>query len=231
MRPIALLLASATLFAQSFEVASVKPAAASAGQPSMSEDGAQFVYSGVPLIVLVMRAYRVKYRQIVGPEWLGTERYDVVAKLPEGVSKDEIPRMLQSLLTERFRMAVHTESKMLPGYALTVGKSGSRMRRADSGQGARRMKGPKGLEIRGNTTMAKLADVLADALDCPVADMTGLNGFFEIDLNWTPDENPAVSGPSIASAVQEDLGLKLEPRKYPSEFVIIDRVEKVPTRN
>ena len=74
------------------------------------------------------------------------------------------------------------------------------------------------------------SDVLADALDCPVTDRTGLNGFFEIDLNWTPAENPAVSGPSIASAVQEDLGLKLEPAKGPGEFLVIDHVER-PSEN
>ena len=148
-----------------------------------------------------------------------------------GASKEQIPRMLQSLLAERFRLTIHTETKMAPGYALTVDKSRPRMKNADSEDGARRMKGPNGLEIKGKTTMAKLADVLADALDCPVADTTGLSGFFEFDLNWTPDESPAVSGPSIASAVEEELGLKLEPRKSPSDSLTIDHVEKIPAKN
>jgi uncharacterized protein (TIGR03435 family) len=58
-----------------------------------------------------------------------------------------------------------------------------------------------------------------------------LPGLFEFDLNWTPDENPAVSGPSIASALKEELGLKLEPRKFPSDSLTIDHVERIPTKN
>jgi uncharacterized protein (TIGR03435 family) len=66
--------------------------------------------------------------------------------------------------------------------------------------------------------LTKLADVLADSLDCPVVDMTALEGVFESDVNWSPDENPSVSAPSISAAVQEELGLKLEPRKYPARL-------------
>ena len=209
----------------------MKLAAPSTAAPAMTEDGALLNYTNVPLIVLVMRAYRVKYRQVVGPEWQGSERYDVAARLPEDAGKDHIRRMLQALLTDRFRMAVHTETKMVPGFALAMGKGALRMKTAEGGDGARRMKGPKGLEIKGNTTMAKLADVLSDALDCPVVDSTGLSGFSAVDLNWTPDENPAMRGPSIMSAAQEELGLKLEARKYPYDFLVIDRAEKLPTKN
>ncbi len=233
--PLAILLTVPVLAGQSFEVASVKPAAPSATQSAMSEDGAQFSYTNVALIALVMRAYHVKYRQIVGPERLAAEHYDVVAKLPDNAAREQIPQMLQRLLTERFGLAVHSATKMVPGYALVVGKSGPRMKTAASGDGARRMKSPKGLEIKGKTTMAKLADVLADSLDCPVVDMTELAGSFEVDLNWTPDENAAqaagINGPSISSAVQEELGLRLEPRKYPYELLVIDHAEKIPTRN
>lgn len=93
------------------------------------------------------------------------------------------------------------------------------------------MKGSKGLEIKGNTTMAALAGVLADALDCRVVDMTALTGAYQVDLNWTPDENPAVSDPVLAGALQAELGLKLEPRKYPVEYLIVDHAERVPLKN
>ena len=219
------------LDAQSFEVASVKAAARNAEPPAFSEDGAQLSYSKVTLITLLMRAYGLKYRQIVGPEWLSAERYDVMAKLPESATKDQIPRMLQSLLEDRFSLAVHRESRLENGYALTVAKSGPKMKPAPASEGARRMKGPKGLEIKGNATMPALAGALADALDCPVVDGTALSGAYQVDLNWTPGENPAVSEPALASALQAELGLKLETRKYPVEYLIVDHAEKVPLRN
>jgi uncharacterized protein (TIGR03435 family) len=229
--PFAALCAATAVFAQSFEVASVKLSAQPAGAPSMREDGAQFAYTNVPLMMLLMRAYGVKYRQIEGPEWLAGARYDVIAKLPEGASRDQVPKMLRALLAERFRLAVHLDSRTVRGYALTRGKDALRMKTAEGGDGAHRMKTPMGIEIKGNTTMAKLAELLADALDCPVVDETALPGSFAVDLNWAPEENPGVSGPAVASAVQEELGLKLEARKYPGDFLAIDRVERIPTGN
>ena len=143
--------------------------------------------------------------------------------------------MLQTLLADRFHLVAHIDTRMVSGYALTVGKSGPRMKTAPSVDGARRMKGPKGLEIKGDATMAKLADVLADSLDCPVVDLTALNGIFQVDLNWAPDENPGqspgIGAPSISSAIQEDLGLKLEPRKYSLDLLVIDRAARLPAGN
>ncbi len=220
-------------------------------QFTMSEDAGRISYTNVALMIVVMRAYHLKYRQIEGPEWLGTEHYDIAAKMPDGATKDEVPPLLQALLAERFKLTAHTEAKMMPGYALIPGKSGPKMKPAGAEEGVRRSPGPKGPQIKGKTAMAKLADVLSDSLDRPVVDMTGLNGFFEVELSWAPEQsakiepsgsgqpaandvppvNEASSGPSIFTALQEELGLKLEPRKTPLNFLVIDHAEKLPTAN
>jgi uncharacterized protein (TIGR03435 family) len=232
-----------------FEVASVKHSPSnSEGQLIMSEDAGRINYSNVALIVIVMRAYHTKHRQIVGPEWLSTERFDIVAKLSDGATKEDIPQMFQALLAERFKLTIHTEARMMPGYALKIAKGGPKMNSAGADEGMRRSLGPKGPQIKGKSTMAKLADVLSDSLDSPVVNMTGLNGYFKVALGWAAEEGAKMSpgqpatnggpatfevpgGPSIFTALQEDLGLKLEPGKTPLNFLIIDHVDKIPTAN
>ncbi len=133
------LLASVGLLAQqqgalSFEVASIKP---SAPQPmgmmrmNMSTDGGMARYTGVPLRDLIRTAYRVKDFQLEGPEWMGSERFDIVAKLPDGAKEDQIPEMLQSLLAERFKLTLHRDMKEHAIYALVVGKMGAKLKPAE----------------------------------------------------------------------------------------------------
>ena len=105
----------------------MKVAAANSEQPALTEDAAQLSYANVTLMTLLMRAYGLKYRQISVPAWLAGDHYDVKAKLPESTTKDQIPRMLQSLLAERFGLKIHRESRAESGYALTIAKGGPRM--------------------------------------------------------------------------------------------------------
>ena len=128
----AAVLAAWRLFGQTapppaFEVASIKPAAPQ--QPgrmmvAMGGDPGRVNYTNVSLRNVLMRAYDVRSYQITGPSWLDTERYDIVAKVPEGVPKEQIPAMLQNLLAERFQMTIHRETKEQSVYALVVGKNG-----------------------------------------------------------------------------------------------------------
>lgn len=131
------LFASVTLMAQqtlSFEVASIKP---SAPQPmgnirmSINTDGGMARYNGIPLRDLIRLAYRVKDFQLEGPDWMGGERFDIVAKLPEGAKEDQIPEMLQSLLAERFKLTLHRDNKEHAIYALIVGKNGPQLKAAE----------------------------------------------------------------------------------------------------
>ena len=119
--------------APTFEASSVKPAAldqkgsGTRGGPGTADPG-QATFTAVTLSSVLMTAWDVKPYQIQGPGWLDTEKYDIVAKIPAGTSKEQFRLMLQNLLAERFRMALHHESKQFPGYELTVGKNGSKLK-------------------------------------------------------------------------------------------------------
>lgn len=123
-------LAQVANLSPTFEVASVKPAPPSTGgfRSMMGGDSGRLNYSNVSLKDIIAQAYQVKDYQISGPDWLGSERFDIVAKLPPGTPKDQIPLMLQSLLAERFKLQLHREKKDLPGYALVVDKKGSKLK-------------------------------------------------------------------------------------------------------
>jgi uncharacterized protein (TIGR03435 family) len=137
---LSLVLAASAVCAQTpapaFEVASIKPATLpTAAQVTsgklhigMAIDGARVDIGNLPLAELIRIAYRVKPYQISGPDWMGAERFDVLAKIPEGVSREQVPEMLQALLAERFRMTVHRENKEHAMYALVVGKNGPKLK-------------------------------------------------------------------------------------------------------
>jgi uncharacterized protein (TIGR03435 family) len=122
-----------------FEVATVK----AAPQPTpdlfrsgkihigMTVDGARVDVGGMPLTALLTQAFRVKAFQVVAPDWARESRWDILAKLPDGDSKDQIPEMLQALLAERFKLAVHSENKELPVYALVVAKGGPKLKASE----------------------------------------------------------------------------------------------------
>lgn len=123
-----------------FEVASIKPAA----QPTpelfrsgkihigMTVDGARVDIGGMPLTTLIQQAYRVKLFQVVAADWMRESRWDILAKLPDGGSKEQIPEMLQALLADRFKLAIHRDKKELPVYALIVGKNGPKLTEASA---------------------------------------------------------------------------------------------------
>ena len=127
-----------------FEVASVKPAApldraqivAGKIHLGMNVDGARVDIGNMPLAELIRTAYRVKPYQIAGPDWMKTERFDILAKLPDGTSQDQVPDMLQKLLAERFQLAIHRESKEQPVYALVVGRNGLKLKESPPEAGA-----------------------------------------------------------------------------------------------
>ena len=247
--------ASSGLFGQSaaapsFEVVSVKPAPPPTGnnlRVTMGGDAGRVNFSNVTLKSVMTRAYGVKPHQISGPAWLDSERYDIVATIPAGAPREQIPTMLQTLLADRFKLAVHREQKVMPVYALVVGKNGPKLHAADAEARLGISMGPTGRQLNGKVSLSRLADALSNWMDRPVLDMTEIKGIYDIDLEWTPDEGqsaprlapageagrPEARGdsPSIFTAVQEKLGLKLEGRKSPAEIIVVDHAEKAPTEN
>jgi len=260
--------ASCTAFGQSFEVASIKPAAPPTDgrlMVRMGGDAGRVSYVNVSLTNIIMNAFKVKEHQISGPNWLNTERFDVSAKLPAGAARDQVPAMLQNLLTERFKLTLHREPKVLPAYALVLAKTGLKLQPAEvvenaapgqpGGPGMKMMMGPRGRHLAGRITLQQLADSLSNWLDRPVVNMTDTKGVYDVDLEWSGDEGPrsilgmrgpgggpeggprpeihdeSADAPSIFTALQEKLGLKLDSTKAPVDILIIDHVEKVPTEN
>jgi uncharacterized protein (TIGR03435 family) len=283
-----------------FEVASVKPSPPPTGNGIMRRigqpDPGMVNYGDFTLKMLISKAYGVKDFQVSGPDWLGSLGYDVVAKVPAGVPAEQVPLMLQALLAERFKLALHRESKTIDVYALVVGKGGPKLKESDPaelaadpgrglsrtlgdgppppprpgagpgrglppGPGMRMLVSPDGSRrISGRMTIAQLTDAMSFFMDRPVVDLTGLNGTYDIDMTFMPDERDQMqsrlgtavvmaqppggasdarppdgvsdsTAGSIFSAVQEKLGLKLDPRKSAAEILVIDQAEKVPMEN
>jgi len=312
-----------------FEVATVKPATplnpgdgkrmiriGVQGGPGTSDPG-QISYSFMSMRNLLMQAFNLRSYQIQGPSWLDSERFEIVARVPAGATKDDVRVMLQNLLKERFQLASHRDRKEQSIYALVVGKNGPKLKVSqdqsdpaaapptppgpgpvaapdapppgppDPGRikigkdgmpelppGVRRpgivmmaMMSPAGMRVKMNAergTMAQLADSLSNQLDRPVVDMTALPQRYDFTLDFAPDPSvmaskmgammgpmpgpmpggmppppggdaavhpPETDAAPIFAAIQDQLGLKLEPKKAPADLLVIDKVEKTPTEN
>ncbi len=222
---------------QGFEVASIKPDNSEDRAASMQSTppGGRFVALNVSPMQLVMRAFGVVAAQIEGPEWLNADRYDVNAKADTSkeLGSDEVRPMLRKLLEERFALKYHRETKTLPVYSLTVAKTGLKMAEHTAQDGPstqfRNQAGKLILSARKQST-AHLTLLLGQRLDRSVIDNTGLTGEYDLQLEWAADQAADSSLPSIFTALQEQLGLRLEATKGPVEVIVIDHVER-PTEN
>jgi uncharacterized protein (TIGR03435 family) len=211
-----------------FEVASVRPNMSGSHSSRFSSGKGGLNTSNVSLRDFVRWAYGVKDYQVTAPDWLATQRFDIAAKAEASVPNDQLMAMLQALLVERFKLVVHRETKERTVYSLVVGKNGPKLHEVDAGPG--RTTDGRGSLSGQKMSMSQLADSLSKSMTLPVLNMTGIKGAFDIELKWAPDEDSA-NGPSIFTAVQEQLGLKLEPRKGPMEIIVVDHAERVPTEN
>ena len=182
------------------------------------------------------------------PEWARHERYDVTAKVDAADLPafrnviDPVQRapMLQKILVDRFHLKFHYETKELPVYALVIGKDGIRMTEIQPAIGPNGMKDAgrrhvgRGLIQSFGQPMKPLVNQLTIELRRVVVDRTGLKGFYNFTLRWAPDDGAPpegdVAAPSIFTAVQEQLGLKLEPVKAPVQVLVIDNLER-PSEN
>jgi uncharacterized protein (TIGR03435 family) len=156
----------------------------------MGGDPGMVDYKNVSLRSVIATAYEMKEYQISGPDWLDTERFDIVAKTPPNTPKGQIPLMLQNLLAERFKLIAHREQKVMPVYAMVVGKNGFKLKPVE-GEPDGRMRmtiSPRGRQMSGPTTLTALAGGLSQMMDRPVVDLTELKGTYNIDLEWVPDE-------------------------------------------
>lgn len=223
-----------------FEIVSVKPDGPSDKPGSMHVEPGRLNLDEVTVRMIIQQAYAISgYRLYGGPSWLDSVRYSVAAKAADnagGPTLDQMRPMLQTLLKDRFLLAVHREEKELPLYRLVVSRNGPRLREsAVSGAPQSRMGTGQITDEKAN--MDTLASQLGQQLGRFVSNQTGLRGDFNFHVEWAPDPGqnqggesdtppPAgVDGPSIFTALQ-DLGLKLESGKGPVEVLVIDHVEK-----
>jgi uncharacterized protein (TIGR03435 family) len=236
--------------APAFEVAAIKPNASNDHRMSIQMGGGgEIIMSNFTLRRLIMFAYDVKGYSLSGPDFMDTVSFDVNAKPPANSARDQIKPMMQALLAERFKLQIHRETKTLTGYALLIAKGGLKIKQVQASDGpdggGQQMRMGIGQLTAQKIDMKALADLLANQMDRPVVDMTYLKGLYDIKLEYTPEQrggmNPApegverpapdAAGPSIYTALQEQLGLRVESQKVPVEVVIVDKVEKVPTEN
>jgi len=251
--------------AQTFEALSVKPAESGTGQlstkggPGTSDPG-RIDYRNIMLKRVLLRAYDMKNYQIVGPDWLDTLRFDVLATLPGSATNEQFQAMLRDLLATRFKMAAHRETREMPIYKLVLAKGGAKIQPDGASQtqeeqlaSIRPVDGrdgfpvlslaAPGLVIEGRNgrvrvtaraaTMAKFADVLSGQTGRAVVDSTGLAGSYNFVLYYAADD-PGAAGSAentIFGALPEQLGLRLEAHKGPVDLLVIDHIEKVPSGN
>ncbi len=231
-----------------FEVASIKPTPATRsgdqyGTYFRSLPGGRFTAENVSLRTLIMVAYRVESNQISAGNWLKSDdRYDIEAKADDndpqfknaqaagpGAMQGLRNLMLQQLLAGRFKLAVHSETKQASGYALVVARGGAKVKEpTEARPGYGSISVARGRLIGQRAPLSMLAAQLTRVLRQTVADETGIDGGVDFKLEWTPDDTPPdlASGPSIFTALQDQLGLRLEARKEGTEVIVIDHAEK-----
>ena len=234
-----------------FDVASVK-------QNKLSTDGRSHIYStpdsgnfrtvNVSIKTLLQTAYSLPETQIFGvPGALGSATFDIEAKVDSAFDekmkslnaeerKTQKELLLRALLADRFKLACHRETRELPIYALVVAKGGSKL--TTSKANGVTTNASYGKLVAQGITVDGFARELAKRVGRPVSNQTNIEGRFDVTLLWTPDEGPAMLNgasipdppPSIYTAIQEQLGLKLDPQKGPVEVLVVDHVE-MPTAN
>ena len=229
---------------RAFEVASVKVNRTGSTSTSMRTAHGRLTATNVSPLVLIRKGFGVQDFQISGgPAWLSTDRYDVSAKTSDAAAKvvkdEELWSFLQPMLVDRFRLKFHRETKQLPVYALVVVKT-KMLTPNTSGETPMlrmRINGTKaGLEAR-NVPLSRLAESLSEYTTRKILDRTDLGGGFDFKLEWARDvsgegmmdtmrEDLGMTGPSLFTALKEQLGLQLKPAKGPVETIVIDGAER-----
>jgi uncharacterized protein (TIGR03435 family) len=235
-----------------FEVATIKPTKPDEQRKLITVQGQKLVTVNVSVSDLLKFAYGLNEKQIISaPAWLATDKYDINAKPDaEGMPSDkQIKSMVRKLIAERCKLTFHNEKKELAVYVLSVSKGGPKLNKSQGDPN-----GLPGLFFRGrlgdlgvtNATMDDFTTLILQGavLDRPVLNQTGITGRWDFTLNWTPDDSqfngmgakipPPKDGenqpPALFTAIQEQIGLKLDATKAPADVMVIDRVEK-PSEN
>jgi uncharacterized protein (TIGR03435 family) len=241
--------------APAFEVASVRVSQAQGGGGMHDfgrRDSVQVAPDGVTMRNVSMKgctkwAFHVMDYQVTGPDWINSQRYDIVAKASGAVDEDRLRLMMQTLLSERFKMATHRQTKEMQAYLLQVGKTGIKFKetQADGEMDIKPDQARMSVSVQ-RAGVSQLIDILSNIFRAPVIDQTELKGRYDVTLNLAKymadfaaahgtggggGEAPPDPQAIILRGLQEELGLKMEPKRMPIDLVVIDRAEKVPAEN
>jgi uncharacterized protein (TIGR03435 family) len=239
------LVPATTADAPKFEVASIRLIPAKdvvpiAGSPLSPSGAGLFTMREVTLEFAIEWAFKVDAMQLVGrTEWLNTQFYEITAKSEgdTGLSYDQLRPLVQQLIEERFHLTYHLETKQHKGYTLVVAREGPKLTPTKGAAGNGYIMNDR---IRAaNLPVKGLASMLTRVLNEPVVDQTGIKGNCDVQLDFAPvngEEPQLLNGaapdlPSIFTAVEEQLGLKLVSQEVPLQMFVIDHVERVPTAN
>ncbi len=209
-----------------FEVASVRPSQPGVdGTAILCESGRFTVYHNT-LKSLIQLAWRVRDVQVTGgPGWIDSDQFYIAAKGDPAATDNQCGAMVQALLMDRSKLTLQRETRQLPVYGLVVDPKGPKFHASAASARPDMTGGPGQLKATKIST-GILAQSLSRQLDRPVLDLTGLTGRYDFALEWTPEGDTAGAGPSIFTAMQEQLGLRLETKTGPVETLVIEHVEK-----
>ena len=221
-----------------FDAASVKANTSGLNDSSIEQSVSRVTVRNETLRGIVFFAYGLAWGRdyaLSGPAWLDAEKFDIVATFPAATSRDSVQEMMRTLLSERFGLKTHRENRKLESYVLLVDKHGAKLQANTDGAEGAFIWGEDHLTCRA-ITVAGLASRLSGPvfkLSRPVVDMTGIKGAYDFTLKWSSDAALAdgQTSPSIFTALQEQLGLRLEARKTAFSIVVIDHMDRVPTGN
>jgi len=209
------------------------------------QTGGRYLAENITLRNLIVNAYDIRDFQISGGSaWIGSDRWDISAKPetdvpPNAEGNRKLQAMIRNLLAERFRLSVHTETKEMPIYALIVGKSGPKLQPSSEGANAASMSMGKGQLKITKGSLQMLSQTIASIVGRTVIDETGITGDYDFKLEFAPEQVTILKpgdasekqlaetdNPTIFTALQQQLDLRLESKKGPVKILVIDRAEK-----
>jgi uncharacterized protein (TIGR03435 family) len=216
----------------SFEVVSIRPVPPDSMGLISEPRGTEFRAQAMELSVLVQMTFGINPNQMVIPDWAHSVKFDIAAKTGSSVplTYEQMKPLMQKMMAERFGMTYHRETREVQGYDMVPAKDGLKLTPAKPGSSKGGGGGPGVIDMP-NTTMKSFAGMLTAKLKRPVNDKTGAPADYEVKLRFAPDNDAESSLPSIFTALQEEMGIKLKPAKVPVEMVVIDHLDKAPTDN
>lgn len=238
---LALISVAATVRAQSaseaktptsFEAVSIRPVPPDSMGRISEPGGTEFRAQAMPLSILLQMTFGMNPNQMVIPDWAQSLKFDIAATTGSAVplTYPQMRPLMLKMMEERFGMTYHRETRDVQGYDMVSAKNGLKLTPAKLGSPKGGSGGPGIIDLP-NTTMKGFAGMLTGSLKRPVADKTGATGDYEVKLRFAPEGDAESSLPSIFTALQEEMGIKLQPAKVPVEMVVIDHLEKMPTEN